>query len=49
MISEVGEMSDVVVGLDVHLKNTQVTVMKMNGEIVKKQRIKTSKAELQSH
>src|SRR4030042_4851041 len=39
-------MSDVVVGLDVHLKNTQVTIMKMNGEIVKKERIGTSKNEL---
>jgi len=39
-------MGEVVVGLDVHLKNTQVTVMKMNGEIVKKERIRTCKAEL---
>jgi transposase len=39
-------MSDVVVGLDVHLKNTQITVMKLNGEIVKKERVRTSKAEL---
>ena len=39
-------MDEVVVGLDVHLKNTQVTVMKMSGEIVKKERIRTSKAEL---
>ena len=39
-------MSDVVVGLGVHLKNTQVTIMKMNGEIVKKERISTSKNEL---
>ena len=46
MISEVGNVSEVVVGLDVHLKNTQVTVMKSNGEVVKKERIKTSKAEL---
>ena len=39
-------MSDVVVGLDVHLKNTQVTVMKNDliGEIVKKERVTTSKA-----
>ncbi len=39
-------MSDVVVGLDVHLKNTQVTVMKNDliGEIVKKERVITSKA-----
>jgi hypothetical protein len=42
-------MSDVVVGLDVHLKSTQVTVMKNDliGEIVKKERVGTSKAELQ--
>jgi len=39
-------MVEVVVGLDVHLKNTQVTVMKLNGEIVKKERVRTSKAEL---
>lgn len=39
-------MSEVVVGLDVHLKNTQVTIMKndLNGEIVKKERVITSKA-----
>ncbi len=36
-------MDEVDVGLDVHLKNIQVTVMNMNGEIVKKKRIKTSK------
>ena len=40
-------MSDVVVGLDVHLKNTQVTIMKENGEIVKTERIKTRRAEMQ--
>jgi transposase len=39
-------MSEVVVGLDVHLKNTQVTVMKMNGELVKKERVKTTKSEI---
>lgn len=39
-------MSEVVVGLDVHLKNTQVTIMKLNGEIVKKERAATTKAEL---
>ena len=39
-------MSDVVVGLDVHLKNTQVTVMKLNGEIVKRERVRTCRAEL---
>lgn len=41
-------MSEVVVGLDVHLKNTQVTVMKNDliGEIVKRERVGTSKAEL---
>jgi transposase len=41
------EVSDVVVGLDVHLKNTQVTVMKLNGEIVKKERVRTTKTDLQ--
>lgn len=40
-------MSDVVVGLDVHLKSTQVTVMKMNGEVVRRERVGTSRAELQ--
>jgi len=39
-------MSEIVVGLDVHLKNTQVTVMKSDGEIVKRERVGTSKAEL---
>ena len=39
-------MGEVGVGLDVHLKNTQVTVMKMNGEIVKTERVRTTKAEL---
>lgn len=39
-------MSEVVVGLEVHLKSTQVTVMKIDGEIVKKERVGTSKAEL---
>lgn len=39
-------MSEVVVGLDVHLKNTQVTIMKNDliGEIVKKERVGTNKA-----
>lgn len=39
-------MSDVVVGLDVHLKKTQVTIMKMNGEIVKREKVDTSKDSL---
>lgn len=39
-------MSEVVVGLDVHLKNTQVTVMKLNGEIIKRERVQASKKEL---
>jgi transposase len=39
-------MSEIVVGLDVHLKNTQVTIMKENGEIVKTERIRTNKAEV---
>ena len=38
----------VVVGLDVHLKNTQVTVLKNDliGEIVKRERVATNKVEL---
>jgi len=36
----------VVVGLDVHLKNTQVTVMKLDGEILKRERVGTNKSEL---
>jgi transposase len=42
-------MSEVVVGLDIHLKHTQVTVMKNDviGEIIKRERVETSKAELQ--
>jgi transposase len=41
-------MSEVVVGLDVHLKNTQVTVMKNDviGDVVKRERVTTSKAGL---
>jgi transposase len=41
-------MSEVVVGLDIHLKKTQVTVMKNDliGEIVKKERVDTSKSGL---
>jgi len=39
-------MDEVVVGLDVHLKNTQVTVMRMNGEILRTERVKTNKIEL---
>ncbi len=41
-------MSEVVVGLDVHLKSTQVTVMKNDliGEIVKRERVGTNKDEL---
>ncbi len=39
-------MSEVVVGLDVHLKSTQVTVMRLDGEIVKRERVDTNKAEL---
>lgn len=37
-----------VVGLDVHLKNTQVTVMKndMIGDVVKREKVNTSKAGL---
>jgi transposase len=40
-------LSEIVVGLDIHLKNTQVTIMKENGEIVKTERIKTCRAEVQ--
>jgi transposase len=41
-------MDEVVVGLDVHLKNTQVTIMKndMKGEIVKREKVSTSKVGL---
>jgi transposase len=39
-------MTDVVVGLDVHLKKTQVTIMKLNGEVVKREKISTCKADL---
>ncbi len=39
-------MSDRVAGLDVHLKNTQATVMKINRETVKREMVGTSKAEL---
>ena len=39
-------MSDVVVGLDVHLKDTQVTVMKLNREVAKRERARTNRAEL---
>jgi hypothetical protein len=40
------ELCEVVVGLDIHLKKTQVTIMKMNGDIVKKERVDTTKADL---
>jgi transposase len=41
-------MSEVVVGLDIHLKKTQVTVMKNDliGEIVKRERVDTTKVGL---
>ena len=39
-------MSNVVVGLDVHLKNTQGTIMKLNGEIVKQEKFTTCKESL---
>jgi transposase len=41
-------MGEVVVGLDVHLRNTQITIMKMDGEIVKREKARTSRAELRS-
>ena len=44
---KLSEMCDVVVGLDVHLKETQVAIMKMNGEVVKRERVDTCKANLQ--
>ena len=40
-------MNDVVVGLDLHLKNVHGTIMKMNGEIVKQGKFRTSKDNLQ--
>jgi transposase len=40
------KLSDVLVGLDFHLKNTQVTAMKMNKEILKREKVSTTKAEL---
>lgn len=39
-------MPKVVVGLDLHLKKTQGTVMSMNGKIVKQERFPTSREEL---
>ena len=41
-------MEDVVVGLDLHLKNTQGTIMKMNGEIVRQEKFRTDKESLRS-
>jgi len=40
-------VNDVVVGLDLHLKNVHGTIMKMNGEIVKQEKFRTSKESLQ--
>jgi len=37
----------VVVGLDLHLKNIQGTIMKMNGEIVKQEKFRTRKENLE--
>jgi len=39
-------MQEVVVGLDLHLKKTQGTVMAMNGKIVKQERFETNKEKL---
>lgn len=39
-------MPQVVVGLDLHLKQTQGTVMTMDGKIVKQDRFETNKEEL---
>ena len=40
-------LDDVVVGLDLHLKNIQGTIMKMSGEIVKQEKFRTRKENLQ--
>jgi len=40
-------MPDVVVGLDLHLKKTQGTVMAMGGEVLRQERFSTSKEELE--
>lgn len=43
---KLSEMCGVVVGLDVHLKKTQVTIMEMNGEILKQEKVSAIKADL---
>lgn len=40
-------MDDVVVGLDLHLKNIQGTIMKMDGEVVKQEKFRTGKETLE--
>ena len=39
-------MENVVVGLDLHMKNTQGTIMKVNGEIVRQEKFRTDKENL---
>ena len=39
-------MDDVVVGLDLHMKNILGTIMKKNGELVKQEKFKTCKENL---
>jgi transposase len=43
---KLSEMGEVVVGLDVHLKKAQVTIIKMKGEVVKKERVDTYNADV---
>jgi len=39
-------LDDVVVGLDLHLKNTQGTIMKVNGEVLRQEKFRTGKEDL---
>jgi len=39
-------LEDVVVGLDLHMKSTQGTIMKVNGEILRQEKFKTGKEDL---
>ena len=41
-------MEDVVVGLDLHLKNTQGTIMKVNGEVLRQEKFGTGKENLRT-
>jgi len=47
MFGGVCRLDDVVVGLDLHLKNIQGTIMRMNGEIVKQERFRTRRENLE--